>query len=663
MAFQVSPAVNVSEIDLTTIVPAVSTTNAGMAGIFRWGPLNERVLISDETQLVSRFHKPTTTNFETFFTAASFLAYANSLYVVRVASESGNSALNATSEATLGSNTAGTGLLVKNDLHYTSNYEDGSGNVGQFVAKYPGTMGNSLKVSLCHSANAFESSLTSNIAITTNTTTLTGNTSASTFVTELEPGDIVILGADSQEIKVQTVTNSSSVVLASKYTGTTITINGTNSGTPTRRWAYYNKFQRAPGTSDYANARNGQLDEMHVAVVDEDGLWTGANNTVLEAYSHVSSAGDAKQPDGTTNFYKDLINNTSSYVRWMDHSGAGTNYGSDAAGLTFGVQYKPDYFSLAGGSDGGPSAGSGTETNLITQSDAQRGYALFRDADEVDVSIILAGKARGTDSNNVGTANYIIDNVISERKDAVVVISPDQADVVNNDAGEVTAIKTFRNALSTSSYAILDSGYKRMYDKYNDVLRWVPLNGDVAGTMVRTDDLRDAWWSPAGLNRGQIKNVVKLAWQPRKSERDELYKNDINPVITKQGQGTILYGDKTLLGKPSAFDRINVRRLFIVLEKAISTAAEFSLFEFNDEFTRASFKNLVEPFLRDVQGRRGITDFRVVCDETNNTAEVIDRNEFVGDIYVKPARSINFIQLNFVAVRNGVDFEEVVGKF
>jgi phage tail sheath protein FI len=234
---------------------------------------------------------------------------------------------------------------------------------------------------------------------------------------------------------------------------------------------------------------------------------------------------------------------------------------------------------------------------------------------------------------------------------------------VNNAGSEATDIVEFRNTLGSSSYAFLDGNWKYQYDKYNDVYRWVPFNGDVAGLVVRSTDERDAWWSPAGFNRGQIKNVVKTAWSPSKTFRDELYKNGVNPILTFPGEGTILFGDKTLLAKPSAFDRINVRRLFIVLEKAIATAAKYSLFEFNDQFTRSQFRNLVEPFLRDVQGRRGIYDFRVVCDESNNTGEVIDRNEFIGDIYIKPARSINFIQLNFVAVRTGVDFSEVVGQF
>jgi phage tail sheath protein FI len=289
-------------------------------------------------------------------------------------------------------------------------------------------------------------------------------------------------------------------------------------------------------------------------------------------------------------------------------------------------------------------------------------YDLFASAEEVDVSLVLQGKAVGS-ANNAQLANYIIDNICESRKDCVAFISPAKDDVVSAAGIETTSMVGFRNASRSTSYAVLDSGYKYQYDKYNDVYRWIPLNGDVAGLAVRTDETRDPWWSPAGFNRGQIKNIIKLAYNPDKANRDILYKANINPVVTFPGQGTVLYGDKTMLTKPSAFDRINVRRLFIVLEKAIATAAKYTLFEFNDEFTRAQFKNLVEPFLRDVQGRRGIYDFKVVCDSTNNTGEVIDRNEFVGDIYIKPARSINFIQLNFVAVRTGVEFSEVVGQF
>jgi phage tail sheath protein FI len=287
---------------------------------------------------------------------------------------------------------------------------------------------------------------------------------------------------------------------------------------------------------------------------------------------------------------------------------------------------------------------------------------VFRSTEDVNVALIIAGKARGG-VHGEQLANYLIDNVAEYRKDCVVLVSPDINDTVNNAYNVTGDLVAFRNGLRSTSYAMLDSGHKYMYDRYNDIYRWVPLCGDVAGLIARTEEDRDAWWSPGGFNRGQIKNVVKLAYNPNKSHRDILYPAGINPVVTFPGQGTILYGDKTLLAKPSAFDRINVRRLFIVLEKAISTAAKYTLFEFNDEFTRALFRNMVEPYLRDVQGRRGIYDFRVVCDERNNTPEVIDRNEFVGDIFIKPARSINFITLRFVATRTGADFDEVIANF
>jgi len=287
-----------------------------------------------------------------------------------------------------------------------------------------------------------------------------------------------------------------------------------------------------------------------------------------------------------------------------------------------------------------------------SEGNIQSSYAIFANDQLYDVSIIPTGAVSGA------TVTYIINNIAEVRKDCVVFASPERANVINNSGTEATSVVNFRNSLPSTSYAVLDSGWKYQYDRYNDVYRYVPLNGDTAGCAVRTDFVADPWFSPAGFNRGQIKNVVKLAYSPGATDRDTLYKRGINPVVTFPGNGTVLFGDKTLLAKPSAFDRINVRRLFIVLEKAIATAAKFQLFEFNDAFTQAQFRNLVEPFLRDVQGRRGITDFKVVCDSTNNTEVVVDRNEFVADIYIKPARSINFIQLNFVATRSGISFTE-----
>ena len=392
---------------------------------------------------------------------------------------------------------------------------------------------------------------------------------------------------------------------------------------------------------------------MHVVVVDRVGGIAGTANTVIERFPALSKSSTAHSENGTNIYYKDYINRNSNWIWWAAHPLGLLGIGNKlTAVFNFGTgtQSTPKNTTLGKGRDGA----TPRETDYVNA------YNLYKDAEKVDVSLILGGASTST------RAIHLINNIAEYRKDCVVVLSPLQTDVVSNSlysGSEVDDIVSFRQTLPSTSYAVLDSGWKYQYDKYNDLFRYVPLNGDTAGTMVRTDTERDPWWSPAGYNRGQIKNVIRLAFNPGKAERDQLYKNGINPVTTFPGQGTILFGDKTLLAKPSAFDRINVRRLFIVLEKAIATAAKFTLFEFNDAFTRAQFKALVEPFLRDVQGRRGITDFRVVCDETNNTPEVIDRNEFIGDIYIKPARSINFIQLNFIAVRTGVDFTEVVGKF
>ena len=331
----------------------------------------------------------------------------------------------------------------------------------------------------------------------------------------------------------------------------------------------------------------------------------------------------------------------------MDHNTSGTNWGNAASGTTFTSVTVPTSESLSGGANG----------STVTDGQLKTAYEKFQDADTVDVGLIIAGPS--------GSVTHV-DNLITiaeNRKDAIVFASPQRSDVVNiaNSNTQKDNVIDFFSTVRSSSYVVFDSGYKYCYDRYNDVYRYVPLNGDIAGLAARTDIIADSWYSPAGFNRGVIRGAAKLAFNPTKAQRDELYPKRINPVATFPGQGTVLFGDKTGLASPSAFDRINVRRLFITLEKAISTASKFQLFEFNDEFTRANFRNIVEPFLREVQGRRGITDFLVVCDETNNTGEVIDRNEFIAEIFIKPARSINFITLQFVATRTGVSFEEVAG--
>ena len=423
----------------------------------------------------------------------------------------------------------------------------------------------------------------------------------------------------------------------------------------TATWEYaYKSYTTRARTSNNLDFNGGTGDQFSVVVVDQNGLFSGVTGNVLEVYNNVSKAIDAKDGDGNSNYYVDVINRKSAYVWVGGQIIRQVADGNSAAGATFGTQgitFSPTlrkYHDLSGGAYGTPN-----NTDMLTA------WNLFSDPDVVDVSLLVSGEADATLAGNVV-------DIADSRKDCVAFVSPEYGDVVDVTAlsTQVANVVDYRdNQLNkNSSYGFLDSGWKFQYDRYNDKLRWVPLNGDMAGLCARTDNVNDPWFSPAGFNRGQIRGVVKLAMNPTlEAHRDELYSNNINPVVAFPGEGTVLFGDKTLQSKQSAFDRLNVRRLFIVLEKAISTASKFQLFEQNDTFTRAQFKNMVEPFLRDIQGRRGITNFKVVCDETNNTSTVIDNNRFVADIFVKPTRSINFIQLNFVATRSGVDFTEVAG--
>ena len=641
MAFQVSPGVLVQERDLTRIIPAVSTSIGAVAGEFRKGPLDEIVSISSENDLVDTFGEPDSNNFEAFFSAANFLQYSNSLRVVRAAQ---TNLVNATS--------TGCGLQIKNTTHYQDNYADGSGVVGNFAARTAGAHGNTLLVSTCPSATAYEEEGATTV---NDGSTAVGDTTITvTDGTQLNVGDIISFSTtaatndydDGHQYRITNIaTHDLTIVQKDSGSGgllTTIT-NGAN---VRRRWRYYDSVGTGPGTSPFVSDRSGSGDEIHVVVVDEDGEFSGVPGQVLETFEKLSKAADAKTPQGDSNYYPDVIYTKSQHIYWMDHNTAGTNWGSNASGTTFTAVDTPTLESLSGGADG----------SSVTTGQKKTAYEKFQDAETVDVGLIIAGSGDGTHVENLITIAEI-------RKDAVVFASPERADVVNvsNSETQKDNVIDFFNSRSSSSYCVFDSGYKYMYDKYSDVYRFVPLNGDIAGLAARTDLVADSWFSPAGFNRGNIRGAVKLAFNPSKSQRDELYMKRINPVCTFPGQGTVLFGDKTALSSPSAFDRINVRRLFITLEKAISTASKFQLFEFNDEFTRANFRAIVEPFLREVQGRRGITDFLVVCDNTNNTGDVIDRNEFVAEIFVKPNRSINFIKLQFVATRTGVAFEEVAG--
>ena len=644
MAFQVSPGVLVQERDLTNIIPAVSTSIGAFAGQFAKGPIDEIVSISSEQELVDTFGKPDSSTFEYFFTAANFLQYSNALRVVRAQN---TSVTNATA--------SGSSILIKNTDDYTNNYSTGQGSVGTFAARTAGVHGNSLLVSTCPSASAYEEISTSLVA-STSTTNAVGNTTIAVDEGDnFNVGDIIQFSTtastedfdDGEFYRITAITSETlTFVQHPRGSGGLKRVIADDSKIK-RRWRYYDSVDRAPGTTAWTANRSGSGDEIHVVVVDEDGVISGEPGRVLEAFSSMSKASDAKTPQGDNNYYPDVIYNKSSYIYWMDHNTSGSNWGSAATGTTFTAVNTPTLESLSGGAAG----------STVTDGQLLTAYDKFSDAETVDVGLIMAGPSGSTTH---------VDNLITiaeNRKDAVVFASPQRSDVVNitNSNTQMTNVIGFFNAIRSSSYVVFDSGYKYAYDRYNDVYRFVPLNGDMAGLSARTDTVADSWFSPAGFNRGIVRGAVKLAFNPTKAQRDQLYPARINPVATFPGQGTVLFGDKTGLTTPSAFDRINVRRLFIVLEKAISTASKFQLFEFNDEFTRANFRNIVEPFLREVQGRRGITDFLVVCDETNNTGEVIDRNEFIAEIFIKPARSINFITLSFVATRTGVSFDEVAG--
>ena len=658
MAFQVSPGVLVTEKDLTNIVPAVSTSSGGIVLVAEKGPIDEITTISSEKELVDNFGKPNSSNFEDWFTAANFLGYGNNLKVVRPIT------------GTLNAVSTGTAVLIKSTTDYLDTYysESGAGqvsNIGPFAAREAGTLGNSLRISMCTNSTAFgPHSMSGNLVADTSAavgdTTITVDDGSLMQVGDiLEFGDATNVpstdGAPSGHYYKITAISTHVLTIARFNPNTGVTETGglrhaiVDNAKVLRHWEYFFNFSNAPSTTDDVSAAGGSLDELHIVVSDEDGVITGTAGTILETFESVSQAFDAKTAEGSSNYYPQVIYQQSEFIYWTDHL-ATLSDGVTKVGTTF-DNTVGDAFVVSN-----TSLASGTDDYAATAGEIDAAYQLFADATLVDLSLLMGG------SSTAAKATSVMD-IATARKDCVAFISPERADVVGvaNAITQTKNVKDFFNALPSTSYAVFDSGYKYMYDRYSDVYRFVPLNGDIAGLCARTDTIADAWFSPGGFNRGQIRGAVKLAFNPNQTQRDDLYKARVNPVVAFPGQGTVLFGDKTAQTKPSAFDRINVRRLFIVLEKAISTAAKFQLFEFNDEFTRAQFRNLVEPFIRDVQGRRGITDFAVVCDNTNNTGDVIDRNEFRADIYIKPARSINFIQLNFIATRSGVAFSEVAG--
>ena len=665
MAFQVSPGVSVTEKDLTNIVPAVSTTAGGIVMTAEKGPVDEITTISSEQELVDIFGKPNANNFEEFFCAANFLGYGNNLKVVRPIT----GMVNAVS--------TGTAVLIKNTADYLDTYLTDSGagsvtNIGTWAAREAGTLGNSLKVSLCSNSTAFGPHSQSGTLVNDSAAAIGDTTITMDDGSLFQVGDILEFGDTSNVpstdgapsgffYKVTSIsTNTLTIARFNPQTGQTET-GGLrhaieDNAKVLRHWEYYFNFSAPPTTTDDVSNAGGSNDEMHIAVIDEDGSISGTAGTILETFEGVSQAHDAKDASGNSNYYPDVIYRDSKFIYWIDHISTLSD-GLTKVGTTF-DNTVGDAFVISNTSLSG-----GTDDFVATNAEIATAYEKFNDAENVDIDLLICGPSQTSADATGDTKATAVMDIATARKDCVAFISPARADVVGvaNAVTQTQNVVSFADGLPSTSYAVIDSGYKYMYDRYNDVYRFVPLNGDTAGLCARTDNIADSHFSPAGYSRGQIRGAVKLAFNPNQSQRDELYKARINPVVSFPGQGTVLFGDKTAQAKPSAFDRINVRRLFITLEKTISIAAKFQLFEFNDEFTRAQFRNLIEPFLRDVQGRRGVTDFSVVCDDTNNTSDVIDRNEFRADIFVKPNRSINFIQLNFVATRSGVAFSEVAG--
>lgn len=660
MPFQLSPGVAVVEKDFSAIIPAVSTSAGAFAGTFVWGPVLDPVTISSENVLVSRFGKPNDATAQSFFTAANFLSYTNNLLVVRVDTTNAKNSVVTPSK----------GVYTIPVTDGGDGYDDT--NLPDVNIGAPNISGGTQAVAVANvSAEGVVTSITVTVPGYGYTSVPTVTIDAPLSGTTATIGTVTLTA--NQGVKINNFNDYTmdyvhgegiSGEWAAKYPGAlgnSISVSMADYST-FDTWAYKDQFDSKPTDSSYVTSSGGSNDGLHVVVIDSNGQWTGTAGTVLEKFAYVSKASDDKKSDGTNNYYKDVINSQSRYIWWLDHTTAvaTTVKGSGTSGAAWGLDATHGFKDLTGPIT--RSLSGGVDDFSPTDGQVQDGFAIFQNAEQYDVSLIPTGAANAT------VAKFVVEQVAQTRLDCVAFVSPTDINaggpIIGSGSDAANAVVAFRNHASfdvNSSYGVLDSGYKYQYDRYNDKYRWVPLNGDIAGLCARTDYTNDPWWSPGGLNRGQVKNVVKLAFNPGKTERDTLYKNGVNPVVTFPGQGTVLYGDKTLQSKPSAFDRINVRRLFIVLEKAIATASKYQLFEFNDSFTRAQFTNLVTPFLRDVQGRRGIIDFRVKCDDTNNTGEVIDRNEFVADIFIKPARSINFITLNFIAARSSVNFEEIGG--
>jgi len=714
-----SPGILVKEIDLTLgrVGPSFNVTGA-IVGSFAKGPVEEPTLVENENDLLETFGRAYTVDkhYETWLTASSYLAYGGNLRVSRADGSKLKNAYVGTASS----------VKIKSLEHYNQlGYDENTISGVTFVARNPGSWANGVKVAIIDGkADQILSGVeTSGVSVGYGVTqSLDGKVDSISGV-EIEltshylKGIVTGIGVSTLDVKVLSRVSS-----AGTETNVDYQQNGTYSFTETgilgihtnsvstaftsRSYAteldWFNEqtislsgstiswdnVAPRPGTSEYATSRGSRFDELHIIVFDDLGTITGNAGTILEKHLNLSKGSDSQFSVGSVSYWRKYLAENSNYVFGgsapVGIVTTGFDYGQfdittdigwdqSVESIIFGSS-GPNTYTLNGGLNyNGLSEISGQGSLLPDLSSLKSGYDLFENTENFQIDFLLMGSANYTKETAQGLANKLI-SVAELRKDCVAFISPyrsstltdtsSQIEVNINPPDEITRnVISFFSSIASTTYAVFDSGYKYMYDRFSNTFRYVPLNGDIAGLCARTDINTFPWYSPAGTSRGAILNAVKLPYNPSKSQRDRLYSNRINPVIFSPGAGIILFGDKTGYGKSSAFDRINVRRLFLYIEDAISAAARDILFEFNDEITRTNFVNTIEPFLRDVQAKRGIFDYVVVCDETNNTAAIIDSNEFVADIYIKPSRSINFIGLTFIATKTGVDFQEVIGNF
>ncbi len=674
-----SPGVTIKEVDLTATINVSDQNVALVVVAAETGPVDTVTYISSEKELVDTFGRPNDYNFESWYAALTIIQYGGIAAVIRPTSSSIalKSAYNAASTLT--------DFIIKNQF----DFENYTGTAFYFAGRNAGAKFNSLKVvAVDHGVDQVvtytgtDPTVAAGDAIRiVDGSTLVGTGWVYRVDTTGSGGKLYITLADTTKklpstgLSTYSITDNAGTPVELLAAGTISSVDNTYYDSleyaPGKKWR---DIAPQPGTSASVLAKGGKFDEMHIIVLDEEGIVTGTPNTVLEKYTYVSKAKDASNLDGTVSYFHSTIASKSSYV--YPGAGSGVDFigttnrvvlegggfsGSDVSiGLANSANKAYPLIAVTNSSVVGFSLGNGTDYDFVNdatdiEAAVTNGYELVRDSETFnDIDFLVPGKI------STARALKLID-IAETRKDCMAVISPRRSDVINGNTSsqKTDAVIDFFNGISSSSYAIFDSGYKYIYDKFNDTYRYVPCAADVAGLCINTTINSETWFSPAGYNRGNLRNATKLAYSPKQSERDRLYSARINPIVSFPGQGIVLFGDKTGLASPSAFNRINVRRLFIELEKNVARFSKYQLFELNDEITRSSFKSAVEPYLRNVQGRRGIYDFLVVCDESNNTADVIDANEFYAEIYIKPARSINFITITFTATRTGVSFGEL----